>query len=57
MGTTNSRHCRVSESDWNYSPPPVVHLITNLWNLKMYTTTVKKKRARQSMLDKYFKEK
>jgi hypothetical protein len=29
----------------------------NVWNLKMYIATVFEKRARQPMLDKYFKEK
>jgi hypothetical protein len=41
----NSRHCRVSESNWNYWPPLVVYLKANLWNLKMYTATVFEKRA------------
>jgi hypothetical protein len=34
----------------------MVHLIANLWNLKMYSATVFEKRARQPVLDKYFKE-
>jgi hypothetical protein len=33
------------------------HVVQSLWNLKMYTATVFEKRARQLMLDKYFKEK
>jgi hypothetical protein len=35
----------------------MVYLIANLWNLKTYTAAVFKKRARQPMLEKYFKEK
>jgi hypothetical protein len=34
-----------------------VHVVQSLCNLKMYTATVFEKRARQPMLDKYFKEK
>jgi hypothetical protein len=34
----------------------MVYLIANEWNLKMYTATVFEKRARQPMLDEYFKE-
>jgi hypothetical protein len=34
----------------------MVYLKGNLWNLKMYTATVFEKRARQAMLEKYFKE-
>jgi hypothetical protein len=34
----------------------MVYLIANIWNLKMYTATVFEKRARQPMLDRYFKE-
>jgi hypothetical protein len=54
---SNSRHCKVSESDWNYWPPLMVCLIANVWNLKMYTAAVFEKRARRPTLDKYFKEK
>jgi hypothetical protein len=35
----------------------MVYLKANLWNLKMYIPTVFEKRARQSTLEKYFKEK
>jgi predicted deacylase len=35
----------------------MVYLIAKVQNLKMYTTTAFEKRARQPMLDKYFKEK
>jgi hypothetical protein len=35
----------------------MVYIIGNLWNLKMYTATFFEKRARQPMLEKYFKEK
>jgi hypothetical protein len=35
----------------------MVYLKANLWNLKMYTAPVFEKRARQPMLEKYFKEK
>jgi hypothetical protein len=41
----NSRHCRVSESNWNYWSPLMVYLKANLWNLKMYTATGFEKRA------------
>jgi hypothetical protein len=34
----------------------MVYLITNVWNLKMYTATIFEKRARQATLEKYFKE-
>jgi hypothetical protein len=53
----NSRHCRVSESDWNYWPPLNIYLIVNIRNLKMYAATVIKKRPRHPTPDKYFKEK
>jgi hypothetical protein len=33
------------------------HIVQNLWNLKMYTANVFEKRARQTTLDKYFKQK
>jgi hypothetical protein len=33
------------------------HVVQSLWNLKMYTATVFEKRARQTTLHKYFKEK
>jgi hypothetical protein len=35
----------------------MVYLKANLWNLKMWTATVFDKRARQTMLEKYFREK
>jgi hypothetical protein len=35
----------------------MAYLKANLWNLKMYTATVFEKRARQTTLEKYFKEK
>jgi hypothetical protein len=36
----------------------MVYLIANIWKLKIYTVTVfEKKRARQTTLHKYFKEK
>jgi hypothetical protein len=43
----NSRHSRVSESNWTYWPPLMVYLKAHLWNVKMYTATVfeKKKKA------------
>jgi hypothetical protein len=34
-----------------------VYLKANLWNLKKYIATVFEKRARQPMLEKYFKQK
>jgi DNA-directed RNA polymerase subunit F len=33
------------------------HVVQSLWNLKMYTANVFEKRARQTTLDKYFKQK
>jgi hypothetical protein len=33
------------------------HVVQSLWNLKMYTANVSEKRARQTTLDKYFKQK
>jgi hypothetical protein len=33
------------------------HIFQSLWNLKMYTANVFEKRARQTTLDKYFKQK
>jgi hypothetical protein len=33
------------------------HIVQSLWNLKMYTANVFEKRARQTTLDKYFKQK
>jgi hypothetical protein len=33
------------------------HIVQSLWNLKMYTATVFEKGARQTPLDKYFKQK
>jgi hypothetical protein len=33
------------------------HVVQSLWNLKMYTAEVFEKRARQTTLDKYFKQK
>jgi hypothetical protein len=41
----NSRHCRVSEREWNYWPPLMFYLKVNLWNLKMCTATVFEKRG------------
>jgi hypothetical protein len=35
----------------------MVYLILDVWYLKIYMATVFEKRARQPMLDKYFKEK
>jgi hypothetical protein len=35
----------------------MVYLKADLWNLKMYTATVFQKRARQLVLEKYFREK
>jgi hypothetical protein len=35
----------------------MAYLKANLWNVKMGTATVFEKRARQPMLEKYFKEK
>jgi hypothetical protein len=37
---TNSRHCKVSESNWNYWQAQMVYLKANLWNQKRYTATV-----------------
>jgi hypothetical protein len=34
----------------------MVYLKANLWKLKMYTPTVFEKRARQPMLEKYFRK-
>jgi hypothetical protein len=53
----NSKHCRVSESDWNYCLPLMVYLIANIQNLKICTATLFEKRARKPTLDKYLKEK
>jgi hypothetical protein len=33
------------------------HVVQSLWNLKMYTANVFEKRARETTLDKYFKQK
>jgi hypothetical protein len=33
------------------------HVVQSLWNLKVYTANVCEKRARQTTLDKYFKQK
>jgi hypothetical protein len=33
------------------------HIVQSQWNLKMYTATVFEKKARQPMLEKYFKDK
>jgi hypothetical protein len=33
------------------------HVVQSLWNLKMYTANIFEKRARQTTLDKYFKQK
>jgi hypothetical protein len=33
------------------------HVVQSLWHLKMYTANVFEKRARQTTLDKYFKQK
>jgi hypothetical protein len=33
------------------------HVVQSIWNLKMYTATVFEKRARQTILDRYFKQK
>jgi hypothetical protein len=35
----------------------MVYLIVKVWNLKLYIATVLEKRAREPMLDRYFKEK
>jgi hypothetical protein len=35
----------------------MVYVKANLWNLKVYPLTVFEKRARQPMVEKYFKEK
>jgi hypothetical protein len=42
---TNSRHCRVSESNCNYWPPLMVYPKANLWNRKVYTATDFENRA------------
>jgi hypothetical protein len=50
----NSRHCTLSESEWNYWPPLMVYLKANLWNLKMYTATVFEKKSKTTHAWKIF---